>query len=336
MTPPSRPWQISVALLVAAGLLGVFFMRLRAGHELSRQGEPVAAEIQQRESAHRQAALPVPRYRLVGAIPTGLAKPRAMALGPGNRLLVAGGREVRVLGAGGAVEARLALAAEPRCLAVSATGEVYVGLRDRVQVWPATALAGKPVATQPRAQWVIPSRRALLTSLTLGPRQVWVGDAGSRVVWQYDRAGNLERVLGKADPDRGQPGMSIPGPYLDVVAGAAETVWVAHPGRRQVEHYNAAGELLSSFGKSAQTIEGFCGCCNPVDLARLPDGRLVTAEKGLPRVKVYRPDGTLDRVVALPEDLSPAAAALDLAVESSGRVLVLDPPARLVRVFAEE
>lgn len=334
MKPAPRTWQIIVTLVVAAGLLGFFFLRLRAGHELSRQGEPVAAEIQQRESAHRQADPPVPRYRQVTPIPTGLAKPRAVALGPGDRLYVAGDREVRAIGAGGGVEARLALAAEPRCLVVSATGEVYVGLRDRVQIWPATALAGE--TTQPRAQWVIPSRRALLTSLTLGPRHVWVGDAGSRVVWQYDRAGNLVRALGKADPDRGQPGMSIPGPHLDVVAGAEETVWVAHPGRRQVEQYNAAGELLGRFGKSAQTIEGFCGCCNPVDLALLPDGRVVTAEKGLPRVKAYRPDGTLDRVVALPEDLSPAATALDLAVESSGRILVLDPPARLVRVFAEE
>ena len=31
----------------------------------------------------------------------------------------------------------------------------------------------------------------------------------------------------------------------------------------------------------------FFGCCNPAQLAVLPDGRFVTAEKGIPRVKIY-------------------------------------------------
>jgi hypothetical protein len=83
-------------------------------------------------------------------------------------------------------------------------------------------------------------------------------------------------------------------------------------------------------------IDGFCGCCNPTDIAVLPDGRVVTAEKGIPRVKILDRDGTLSCVVATPDDLSAAASGLDLAIDTGGRVLVLDRQARLLRVFAEK
>ncbi|MGE5531208.1 MAG: hypothetical protein ACM3VW_03690, partial [Bacteroidota bacterium] len=63
-----------------------------------------------------------------------------------------------------------------------------------------------------------------------------------------------------------------------------------------------------------------------------PDGRVVTAEKGLPRVKVYKADGTLDSVVVGPEGLSPRCVP-QIAVTPQGDILVLDPPARAVRVF---
>jgi sugar lactone lactonase YvrE len=92
--------------------------------------------------------------------------------------------------------------------------------------------------------------------------------------------------------------------------------------------------LKGSWGRYGNEIDAFCGCCNPADLAVLPDGRVVTAEKGLPRVKVYRRDGTLESVVAAPEQLSPQPPALDVAVDAAGQVYVLDPPARVVKVYA--
>ena len=92
-------------------------------------------------------------------------------------------------------------------------------------------------------------------------------------------------------------------------------------------------------------VENFCGCCNPVNLAVLADGRIVTAEKGIPRVKVHAADGRFECVVAGPKQLAPTKTiteetrtqfkllAVDLAVDSGGRVLVLDPARRSVRIF---
>ena len=75
----------------------------------------------------------------------------------------------------------------------------------------------------------------------------------------------------------------------------------------------------------------FFGCCNPAQLAVLPDGRFVTAEKGIPRVKIYARDGSFQTVVAGPSQLTDTPA--DLAADRHGRVLVLDGRAAKVRVF---
>jgi hypothetical protein len=78
----------------------------------------------------------------------------------------------------------------------------------------------------------------------------------------------------------------------------------------------------------------------------LPDGRFVTCEKGLPRIKVYSPEGKFESVVAGPEVFAQNAKScslnglyncrtggMDVAVDSKGRVIVMDPVERVVRVF---
>ena len=66
---------------------------------------------------------------------------------------------------------------------------------------------------------------------------------------------------------------------------------VVNPGMHRIEAYTPDGDLESFWGRRVDGIEGFCGCCNPANIAILPDGRIVTAEKGIPRVKVYHGRG---------------------------------------------
>ena len=93
-------------------------------------------------------------------------------------------------------------------------------------------------------------------------------------------------------------------------------------------------------------VENFCGCCNPVHFARRPDGKFVTSEKGLNRIKIYDAKGNFEGVVAGPEhlvkdlELAKRACAdcrigfgFDVACDSTGRVLALDPATRTVRIF---
>jgi len=110
---------------------------------------------------------------------------------------------------------------------------------------------------------------------------------------------------------------------------------VNNPGRHQVEAYTFDGELEGTWGKPSIATEGFCGCCNPIALTVLPDGRIVTCEKGIPRVKVYDASGEFESVVAGVESFPENAHActdlndcihggIDAAVDSDGRIYILD------------
>jgi hypothetical protein len=170
-----------------------------------------------------------------------------------------------------------------------------------------------------------------------------VADAGNRLVLRYDLSGRLAGRIGQKNHDRGVPGLVVPSPYLDVKMGADGWLRVNNFGRHLVEVYDPAGDRKSSWGKPGAAIEGFFGCCNPVGLAVLPDGRCVTCEKGLPRVKIYSAGGALDSVVAGPDAFPQNAKAadeshctrggLDAAVDSHGRIYVLDLIGEEVRVM---
>ena len=94
-------------------------------------------------------------------------------------------------------------------------------------------------------------------------------------------------------------------------------------------------------------LEGFTGCCNPVNFAILGDESFVTCEKGLVRIKVYDPEGEFVGVVAGPEQLArgweanicdvPAecqSGGFDIAVGNNDEVLVLDTVNNIIRFFS--
>ena len=163
---------------------------------------------------------------------------------------------------------------------------------------------------------------------------------------RYSADGELIGRIGANDPDRHVSSFVIPSGYFDLVVDASEeTVFVVNPGMGRVESYTFDGQLQSFWGSAGTDIAEFFGCCNPSHLARLPDGKFVTSEKGIPRVKIYSEYGEFESVVAGSGELGVPASAIgdargeevprvfDVAVSSSGDVLVLDSRKQLVRVF---
>ena len=267
-------------------------------------------------------------YREVKQVQTGLEEPRGLALGPDGRLHIVGDQVIRIFDEGGSSRADVALRGAPQALAVASDGAIYVAMLDHIEVY---SEEGTPVAS-----WQSPGERAYFTSVAAAGEDVWVGDAGNRVILRYDKAGQVRGRIGQRDEARGIPGIIMPSPHLDVAVAADGVIWVNNAGRRTIEGYTVAGELKSSWGQASLAIEGFAGCCNPTDIALLPDGEVVTSEKGLPRIKVYHPDGTLESVVAGPDAFAAGVRGLDLAVDAAGRVLVLDPAAKTVRFFERQ
>ncbi|NLC58200.1 MAG: hypothetical protein GX774_15310 [Armatimonadetes bacterium] len=265
-------------------------------------------------------------YRQVRQFRAGLAHARGVAVGADGAIYLAGDRAVIRCGEEGRLQRRIALSEAPVALAVAADGTLYLAMQHHLEVY---SPQGKRLA-----RWQRPPGRPWFTSVALAPGRVWVGDAGNRQVLGYDRQGRLVARLGRRDPGRGVPGILAPSPHLDVAVGAGGQLWVANPGRHRVEAYTAKGTVARWWGKPSQAADGFCGCCNPTDLALLPDGRFVTAEKGLPRVKLYTRAGRLQGVLAGPERFVKERASFDLAVDHRGRIVVLERATGLVRVFA--
>jgi len=267
------------------------------------------------------------RYKQVQAIATAMETPRSIALAPDGRLLVAGDEKVRAFSDGKA-GGEFAVGGPPHCLAAGPDGTLYVGLKERVDVYDAD---GKR-----RATWRPLGERAYTTAIAAAKENVFVADAGNRVLWRFDPAGNVLARIGKKNEEKHAPGLVIPSPYFDVALGPEGMLWVTDPGRRRVECYTYDGAYRFAWGKASMKIEGFCGCCNPTHLAIDAAGNFITSEKGLPRVKVYDPEGNFQCVVAPPKAFANRTTGLDLAVDEAGRVLVLDPRRRQVRVFARK
>ena len=279
--------------------------------------------IDDRLVAYREAArFKVPR-----------ADTRRIASASGDRIYVAAGNYVSVFDDSGAALSDIALPSPARCVAAAGDGLLYVGLRDRLEIFNAKG--------QRQSTWEPAAPRSWFTGLAVGENDLFVADAGTRAILRYDRSGKLLKRIGEKESGKNVPGFVIPSPYFDVKLAADGLIRVTNPGRHQVEAYTRDGDFEFAWGKTTTAVEGFCGCCNPIGIALLPDGRCVTCEKGLPRVKVYSGRGEFESVVAASEMFTSesrsiddeSAPAVDVAIDSRGRVLVLDLARNEVRIM---
>jgi len=272
-------------------------------------------------------------WQQVGHIQTGLASVKSFAILKDGSVVVAGERKLRILSASGQVLRDIPLEGMPQAVAVMETPDgvlFFAGMKDHVEVYDS---AGKSLG-----KWQTLGTEAFITCLTPGAtgKTLWAADAGRRVVAELDMSGKILRELGREDSATHAPGLVVPSAHLDVVAGGAGggegLVWVNNPGRHELEAYDAQGVMIRQWGEGGVGIGRFSGCCNPTDFFMMGDGRIVTAEKGTPRVKVFDTAGVLQSVITT--DFSADAAGIDVAGDSAGRVWVLDPVGHDLRIYA--
>ena len=328
----------AILLWVVAVLAGEFLHTawLRAHRQPAGSTDQVVDDPAATAGADEEAALKAAEridpamigYHETGSFPVAFREARALAVDADARIYVGGDRAVVRYSGDGKKLAEIALQGEPRCLAVGGPdhvnpGHLYVGMEDHVEVYD-------PKGTRV-AVWASRGPEASLTSMTTTDHEVWVADAGHRLVWRFGATGQLLEPVGKADPSEHRAGFLVTNHYFDLAAGSDDLVYIVNPRLLHVEGYTHKGEYETAWGKGSPAVADFFGCCNPAQLAVLPDGNFVTAEKGIPRVKVYSRSGSFQTVVAGPPQLSGTPA--DLAADAQGRVLVLDGRAAKVRVF---
>lgn len=253
-------------------------------------------------------------------IPIELGRVSAIAAGTDGRIYVGGERTVMALNADGDIVQRVAVADAPRCLAVDDAGNLYAGIGNHIEVF---APDGKRTAS-----WDASAPDAIPVSIALSETAVFVGEAKHGQVLRFDRNGQWVDSI---------PGFVLfSSPILGMTVDAQQNLWVANPGGRELRRYDRNGVMDRQWSQAGRSIDRFSGCCNPVDIAIRADGSIVTSEKNIVRVKVVSPTGELVGVVAGPRAFDQDIENLDVAIDARGRILVLDPVQKAVRVFVEK
>lgn len=277
--------------------------------------------------------LPANRYSELKPLAVNLEEVFALAVGPADNVYVSGTyvsgeRSVLILDPGGAVNATVKTGETAYCIAVDGNRDLYLGMKDHVEVYSAVG--------ERKARWESLGENAVITSIAVSTGSVFVADAGNLIVWKFDKSGNKTARIGEKNNPKDIPGFIIPSPYFDVALDPDGFLWAANTGRHSLENYTLSGDFRSSWGEYSMEPAGFCGCCNPSHFAILEDGSFVTSEKGLARVKIYNRLGQLVSMVAAPDQFKEGAVGLDLAVDSTQRIYVLDPAAKTVRMFEKK
>lgn len=292
-------------------------------------------------------------YRQIESFATGFAESRAIAVGGDGDIYVAGDESIAIYDSAGNRKNELPLGGEPRCIAVGhgvgSGSRLYVGMAEHVEVYD--------VRGSERARWRSLGDRAVITNIAVGSDagsdagvgDVFVADAGNRVVVRYDKSGRIVNYIGRKDDEKDVEGFFVPSANFDLAIALDGLLRVVDPGRHLIIAFTFDGERRFWWGGGGNRVEEFCGCCNPVNIAILPDGGIVTVEKGLVRVKVYDADGGFAGVVAGHEQLvdnihqaHPAVfdvavgGAVDGAAGGAVRIYVLDTIKNVVRVFVKK
>ncbi|MDR0870568.1 MAG: hypothetical protein LBN39_07215 [Planctomycetaceae bacterium] len=209
--------------------------------------------------------------------------------------------------------------------------------------------------------WDMPNEKSAVFGLALSADSLYAADSGTKLVERFDGNGQLIQTIGEpTEGNKEKPadaaafdGFAVyKAPMTLAVSPKTGLLHVANPGKHKIEVFTPDGhwEQALSWGYASSDPIGFSGCCNPTAVMILDDGRIVTAEKSVIRVKIYRTNRRLDCFVAGPETLDrkplnvPQLSSfrlmaahndrcLSLGVVGGKEIVVFDPILRVVRFF---
>lgn len=321
VTQPKNAWLVGIAVAVVA----VGYFALLGSSSFPDPGDNLQYDLKDFEALDNVDTAYAELPALAIAVPGAQALTTAQ-----GKIYVGGTNAVVVFGEDGVEITRFAVAGTPNCLAVEADGAIYAGLEKTVAVLNPDG--------SPRATWDVFTSRSFLTSIALKDEDVYVADAGKRVVIRLNRDGVVQARIGEKDESRDVPGLEVPSPYLDLAANPDGDLWVVNPGKLGLEQFREDGSLVTSWYRpTVLALEGFPGCCNPTHIAFDSTGSLITCEKGMVRVKRFEVTaGSYDGLVAASEQFPQEQSVKDLAVDAQDRVLVLDSKRNSIRVFARK
>ena len=316
-----RKWPvILIVLLSTAVIIAVILTEHTSTLPGRRPSNPFAYDVEEFRSVDQGLV----RWREARQVQLDSEDPRAMVY-TGGKVYLAAGNELQVIGSDWSRILRRTLPAGATCLAVAEDGWIVAGIGNRFVILNSE---GETVAESE-----IPGEESNITSVAILGDDIYAADAPGRRVLVFNR--ELE-LTGEFRGDSGVSdihGFIVPGAHFSLAVNSEDELWITNPGIHALQNYTASGRLRSYIQRSSFGIDGFSGCCNPVHFTFLPDGKFVTSEKGIIRIKVITGTGEVESVVAPPELFRDGTRAPAVAVDDNGNVLALDFDRNMIRIF---
>lgn len=246
-----------------------------------------------------------------------------------NLIYLVGDQKLKVISSSGKLLDELSFDGEPHTVEV-AGGKIYIAFEKQIKILDKNL--------QQIDEWQLNDENSYITAIAVSEKEVFVADAGIRKIHRFLLDGTKLNDFGGKVSEDALHGFIIPSPYFDIDVNVYGDLWVVNPGMHTLENYTAEGRLREHWKASGNATQNFSGCCNPAHYCFLADGSFVTSEKGLVRVKVYKPSGEFMGVVAPPTkfDDKIEGQAPDVAVDSQGNIYALDLDRKILRVFEKK
>jgi hypothetical protein len=265
-------------------------------------------------------------YKEIRNLKLDMEEPRGISMLE-DKLMVAGDKKLIICDVSGKLLKEIFLETEPLCVKAG-PDYIYIGSSSVVSVLDT---AGKFIS-----KWDAFYESSVLTSIDVSDKKVFIADAGKRLVYRFSDSGvkelEFEGKVGEGDTH----GFIIPSPNFDLAIDHTGDLWVANPGKHALENYTFDGKLRGWWDAMTTDIKGFSGCCNPANFTFLPGGNFITSEKGIVRIKEYKPSGEFVGVVAAPSGFEGEQHAPDLVTDNLGRIYALDKERKMIRVFEKK
>ncbi|MDB4583527.1 hypothetical protein N9164_10270 [Draconibacterium sp.] len=267
-------------------------------------------------------------YKETKNFKVGFEEPAGLTIN-NDKIYLVGDQKLKVIDRAGKLLNEIEFSEEPHSIEI-AEDKIYVAFEKRIQIIDES---GKSLG-----EWKLTNDNSYITAVAAFEENVFVADAGTRKIMRFNTNGELQNEFeGKVSEDV-LHGFIIPSPYFDIDINEYGDLWVVNPGLHTLENYTVEGNLREHWKASGNQTENFSGCCNPAHYSFLPEGGFVTSEKGLVRIKVYKPSGEFSGVVAAPNkfDDKIEGQAPDVAVDGQGNIYALDFDRKILRVFEKK